>query len=155
MAAVFSRKCKEKLKNQQSKWVSKPEPRHRYRVSSNSESPNPNVDDVRGNLSSSSLVEEPARALVRAFGRTLLGLHPVGQPSESRHAGSLTGSAGVGSTAATKRLSDTTEWVVGEVGLGGSGAEATSRALLSSLEAFLDGKKLRLESGMKSVDVLS
>ena len=81
MAAVFSRKCKEKLKNQQSKWVSKPEPRHRYRVSSNSESPNPNVDDVRGNLSSSSLVEEPARALVRAFGRTLLGLHPVGQPS--------------------------------------------------------------------------
>ena len=134
--------------NQQSKWVSKPEPRHRYRVSSNSESPNPNVDDVRGNLSSSSLVEEPARALVRAFGRTLLGLHPVGQPSESRHAGSLTGSAGVGSTAATKRLSDTTEWVVGEVGLGGSSAaETASGALFGGFEAFFDGEELGFESG--------
>ena len=84
-----------------------------------------------------------------------MSLHPVGEARESGHAGSLTGCAGVWSTTATKRLSDATEWVVGEVGLGGSGAEATSRALLSSLEAFLDGKKLRLESGMKSVDVLS
>ena len=84
-----------------------------------------------------------------------MGLHPVGQAGESWRVGSLTGCAGVRSTTAAERLSDATEWVAGEVGLGRSGAEATSRALLSSLEAFLDGKKLRLESGMKSVDVLS
>jgi hypothetical protein len=106
-------------------------------------------------LISSPLVEEPARALVRALGRALLGLHPVGEASESGHAGSLAGCAGIGSTAATERLSDATEGVVGEVGLGRGGAEATSGTLLSSFEAFLDGKKLRLESGMKSVHVLA
>ena len=88
---------------------------------SSSKSPIPMISDVRSNLSSSPLVEEPARALVRALGRALLGLHPVGEARESRHAGSLTGCAGVGSTTAAKRLSDATEWVVGEVGLRGSG----------------------------------
>lgn len=81
-------------------------------------------------------------------------MHPVSQAGESRHTGSLTGCAGVGSTAAAKRLSDATEWVVGEVGLGGSGtAEAASRTLLGSLKTLLDGKKLGLESGVKSVNV--
>ena len=140
--------------NQQSKWVSKPEPRHQYRVSSNSKSPHSIVGDVRSGLISSPLVEEPARALVRALRRALLGLHPVGEASESGHAGSLARCAGVRSTTATERLSDATKGVVGKVGLGRSGAESTGRALLSSLKAFLDGKKLRLESGMKSVDVL-
>ena len=140
---------------QQSKWVSKPEPRHRYRVCSNSKSPNSIVSDARSSLVSSPLVEEPARPLVRALGRALLGLHPVGQAGESRRVGSLTGCAGVGSTAATERLSDATEWVAGEVGLSRSGAEATSRTLLSSLKAFLDGKKLRLESVTISVHVLA
>lgn len=121
--------------------------------SNHSKSPTSIVGDARSSLISSPLVEEPTRALVRALGRTLLGLHPVGQAGESRHAGSLTGCAGVGSATAAKRLSDATEWVVGEVGLGRSGAEATSGTLLSSLKAFLDGKKLRLESGMKSVNV--
>ena len=140
---------------QQSNWVSKPEPRHRYRVSSNSKSPNLIVDDARSSLTSSPLVEEPACSLVRALGCAFLGLHPVGQAGESWRVGSLTGCAGVRSTAATKRLSDTTEWVAGEVGLRGSGAEATSRTLLSSLETFLDGKKLRLESVTMSVHVLA
>ena len=112
------------------------------------------ISDVRSNLSSSPLVEEPARALVRALGRALLGLHPVGEARESRHAGSLTRCAGVGSTTAAKRLSDATKWVVGEVGLRGSSTKATSGALLSSLEAFLDGKKLRLESVIKSINIL-
>jgi hypothetical protein len=84
-----------------------------------------------------------------------LGLHPVGQAGESGHAGSLTGRAGVGSTTAAKRLGDATEWVVGEVGLGRSSTEATSGTLLSSLKAFLDGKKLRLESVMKLVSDLA
>ena len=155
---MFPRKGKKNHRNQQqSKWVSKPEPRHRYRVfsSNSSESLRSFVSDARSSLSSSPLVEEPARSLVRALGCAFLGLHPVGQAGESRRVGSLTGCAGVRSTAATKRLGDATEWVAGEVGLRGSGAEATSRTLLSSLETFLDGKKLRLESVTMSVHVLA
>ena len=83
--------------------------------------PNPVVSDVRS-LASSPLVEEPARPLVRALGRAFLALHPVCQTCECGHASSLTGSAGVRSTAAAKRFSDAAEWVVREVGLGGCGA---------------------------------
>jgi hypothetical protein len=81
---------------------------------------------------SSPLVEEPARPLVRALRGAFLALHPVCQAGESGHAGSLARCASIGSSAATERLSDATEWVVGEVRLGGSGAQATSGTLLSS-----------------------
>jgi len=154
---MFPHKGKKNHRNQQqSKWVSKPEPRHRYHVSSNNgKSPNSIFGDARSSLTSSPLVEEPACSLVRALGCAFLGLHSVGQAGESWRVGSLTGCAGVRSTTAAERLSDATEWVAGEVGLGRSGAEATSRTLLSSLKAFLDSKKLRLESGMRSIHVLA